>query len=198
MADTLKISFTLDDDDLRYFRRLFREARKKAAGEDEAKIVKAVGKLIGEVRDTKRVPGFVVEAVTTLEDMIEMLGDDEYALPKKQRSEIGAALSYFANPEDLIPDQIPGLGFLDDAIMIKILEAEFVYEIKGYRKFRKFRTGSEQRPWTSVAKGRRSKRLTEYRARVRAEIDEKTLVSYRKKLRAEVEKKNKGRTFSLR
>ncbi len=197
-SDKIKISFTLDDEDLAYFRKLFRSARKQAAQQDEKAIVKAVEKLIREVRDSKRVPGFISEAVVVLEDMIEMLRDEEYALPKKQRTEVGAALSYFVNPEDLIPDQIPGLGFLDDAIMIKILEAEFTHELKGYRKFRKFRTGSEQRPWTSVAKGRRSQRLSEYRTRVRAEIDEKTLIDYGKKVRAEVEKKNKGRIFSLR
>jgi uncharacterized membrane protein YkvA (DUF1232 family) len=171
MPQNFKISFTLDESDVTYFRKLFRNARKAVDEHDVSQVVSAVQGLIDRVRQVKKTPGFVQESVLVLEDMVQMLQDPDYQLPKGQRTEVLAALSYFANPEDLIPDQVPGLGFLDDAIMIKILETEFKHELWGYRQFRKFRQGAEQRPWTTVARQRLPQRLDEYRRRIRAEVD---------------------------
>jgi uncharacterized membrane protein YkvA (DUF1232 family) len=168
---TFKISFALDEDDVAYFRKLFRSARKSAADQDEKEVVGAVQALIDRVRQSKRTPTFVEEAIKVLEDLVKMLQDPDYELPKGPRGEVLGALTYFANPQDLIPDQIPGLGFLDDAIMIKILEDEFKQELWGYRQFAKFRQGAEQRPWTIVAKERLPQRLAEQRRRIRGEVD---------------------------
>ena len=172
MASTksFKVSFTLDEKDASYFRNLYRTARKHAKVENQPGIVKEVQQLIERVKGTKRVPSFVVEATKTLEDLVELLEDQDYAVPKSVAQEALGALAYFADPEDVIPDHIPALGFLDDAIMMKFVEEEFKHELKGYRKFRKFRQGAEQRPWTKVATNRLPKRLEEYRKSVRLQI----------------------------
>ena len=73
----------------------------------------------------------------------------------------------------MIPDDIPMVGFLDDAIMIRLVEDELKHELWGYRKFCKFRDGAEQRPWSSIAKGRLPGRLKERRDQIRAEIRER-------------------------
>jgi uncharacterized membrane protein YkvA (DUF1232 family) len=171
VAQKFKINFSLDEEDVAYFRRIFRNARKTASEQDEGAIVDSVQGLIERVQKTKKTPSFVREAVQILDDLVNMLHDKDYELPKAPRAEILGALSYFANPEDLIPDQVPGLGFLDDAIMIKILEDEFRHELWGYRQFVKFRSGAEQRPWTSVAKQRLPERLAEQRKKIRGEVD---------------------------
>jgi uncharacterized membrane protein YkvA (DUF1232 family) len=171
MAQTFKINFSLEESDVAYFRKLFRDARKIAAGQDPGHIIKAVQDLILRVRETKRIPAFVSETVTVLEDLVKMIQDEDYELPKAPRAEVLAALAYFADPEDLIPDTVPGLGFLDDAIMIKIAEEEFRHELWGYRTFVKFRSGAEVRPWTTVAKARLPERLVEQRKKIRADVD---------------------------
>ena len=171
MAQNFKISFSLEESDVAYFRKLFREARKAAAEQDPAEIINSVEELIARVSQTKKIPSFVSEAVTVLEDLVKMIQDADYELPKAPKSEMLGALAYFANPEDLIPDQVPGLGFLDDAIMIKILEEEFKQELWGFRQFVKFRSGAEQRPWTSVARGRLPQRLVEQRKKIREQVE---------------------------
>lgn len=174
MANTsFKVSFTLDPDDVAYFRRLFKQSRRAAAKLDDGKIVRGAKKLLGEVRSTRKTPKFVLEAMRTLDDLIQLVEDDDYAPPATVRNRILGALAYFGNPGDLIPDHIPVFGFLDDALMVKLVEDEFRHELAGYRKFRRYRDGAEQRPWTSTARGRLPERLKAQRAKVRDEIDRK-------------------------
>ena len=113
------------------------------------------------------------DAIVSLEDLIEMVDDMDYNAPKAVVGRAVAALAYFANPTDVIPDDVPMVGFLDDAIMIKFVEDEFKHELWGYRKFRKFRDGAEQRPWTSTARERLPGRLAKERQKFRDNIEGK-------------------------
>ena len=173
MTGKTKISFSLDDSDLAYFRNIFRAAKQNAGDVDRGKIEQGVQRLIKEVRSAKRAPAFVIEAVQTLEDLLRLLDDKDYGAPAPVHRSVLAALAYFADAKDVIPDDIPMVGFLDDAIMIKLVEDELKHELWGYRKFCRFRDGAEQRPWSSIAKGRLPGRLKEKRDEIRAEIRER-------------------------
>jgi len=76
--------------------------------------------------------------------MIQMLSDVEWRLPHKDATRVLSALAYFAEPEDLIPDSIPGLGFLDDAIMIELVVRELKHEVEAYQDFREYRERMEK------------------------------------------------------
>jgi uncharacterized membrane protein YkvA (DUF1232 family) len=168
-----KVSFSIDEEDAAYFRGLFRKARQHAAEQDRAEILKGARELLESVRKSKKTPNFVLEAMATLEDLTQIIEDEDYRAPKAVSNQVLGALAYFGNPEDLIPDHIPVLGFLDDAIMIKFVEDEFKHELRAYRKFRRFREGAEQRPWTKVAKGRLPGRLEAQRQKLREEVERK-------------------------
>ena len=167
---SFKVSFNLDADDVNYFRKLFRLARANAATVDEDEIINAANDLVKSVRAKKGTPNFIVEAVAALEDLAEIIHDADYRPPKNVRNQVLGALAYFANPDDLIHDDIPVLGFLDDAIMIKFVDEEFKHELWAFRKFSKFRDGAEHRPWTKVATDRLPTRLETMRKKLRADI----------------------------
>lgn len=140
----LRISFNLEDEDLRHFRLIMREARKASARLQPEEIVAAAEAILANV-DRKRVPGFVRERLIKLEIMIRMLTDHEWRLPQKDTVRVLNALAYFSEPEDLIPDHIPGLGFLDDAIMIELVVRELRHEIDAYEDFCDFRQNHDRR-----------------------------------------------------
>jgi uncharacterized membrane protein YkvA (DUF1232 family) len=53
-----------------------------------------------------------------------MIRDKEWKLTKEECDSIRGALYYFVDPDDVIPDHIPGIGFLDDAMYAEIIVNE--------------------------------------------------------------------------
>ena len=135
---SLRISFELDEEDLKHFRLIMQEARQVASQLPPEDIVAAAEALLADVEESTA-PGFIVDRLRNLKLMIQMLSDIEWRLPHQEAVRVLNALAYFAEPEDLIPDHIPGLGFLDDAIMIELVLRELKHEIEAYRDFCEYR-----------------------------------------------------------
>ena len=135
---SLRISFELDEDDLKHFRLIMHEARQAASRLPPEDIVAAAEQLLADV-EMSTAPGFIVDRLRNLKLMIRMISDIEWRLPHQEAARVLNALAYFAEPEDLIPDNIPGLGFLDDAIMIELVVRELKHEIEAYRDFCDYR-----------------------------------------------------------
>jgi uncharacterized membrane protein YkvA (DUF1232 family) len=168
----LKITFTLSDKDVAYLRRIMRRATAAAKTQSEDDIVRRASGMANSVREAKP-PKYVIERVEKLETIVQMSQDKEWALPGHVKKKVLGALGYFANPADLIPDQIPGLGFLDDAIMIELVAQDLRHETKAYREFCGFRESAVQRPWTKVGRESLERRLKTKRTRLRQQVREK-------------------------
>ena len=84
-------------------------------------------------------PDFVVERIRKLEQLIEMLLDRDWRLEGADRARILDAIAYFVDPDDLIPDRIPGIGYLDDAIMVELVARELTHELEAYEDFCEYR-----------------------------------------------------------
>ena len=175
----LRISFELDDDDLKHFRLIMRQARNAAARIAPEDIVAACEDLLRTATVRDRTPGFIVERLDKLRLMIDMLSDIEWRLPQDEAARVLNALAYFAEPEDLIPDDIPGLGFLDDAIMIELVMRELSHEIEAYRDFCDYRKdantgrasrGGSREQWLDDRRGKLQSRMR--RRRKRSEQDD--------------------------
>ena len=139
----LRVSFELSDSDLRYFRHKMREATSAARGRGEAEIIEATASLLEEIRD-RGVPDFVGERIAKLRELVQMLEDAEWQLSGPNRRHVLNAMAYFAEAEDMIPDAIPGIGFLDDAIMVELVVQELRHELDAYRDFCAFRSLQER------------------------------------------------------
>ena len=135
----MRITFDLSDQDLGHFRGVMRRAIKAHKDTDDATIVAAASKLLTEV-NAKKAPNFITDRLYKLRGLIAMVEDEGWAMPADEHKRVMSALAYFSDPEDLIPDEIPGLGFLDDAIMIELAVRELKHEIDAYRDFCVFRS----------------------------------------------------------
>ena len=134
----MKISFELSDKDLRYFRQVLQKVRKGKSAENEDVILAEAQALLEEVKETQA-PEFVRSRIAQLGKLIEMLGDADWRLEGADRKRVLNALAYFADPDDLIPDRVPGLGYLDDAIMVELVVQDLRHEIEAFDAFVEFR-----------------------------------------------------------
>ena len=134
----LRVSFELDEDDLKHFRLIMQEARRAAARVPPEDIVEAAEELLQAIGNAN-VPRFIAERLDKLRLMINMLTDIQWRLPQKDAARVLNALAYFTEPDDLIADHIPGVGFLDDAIMIELVVRELRHEIEAFRDFCDYR-----------------------------------------------------------
>ena len=137
----LRVSFELDDGDLQHFRLIMREARKAVSRLAPEDIVAAAEEQLKDIVAAST-PGFILERIQKLRLLIRMLTDLEWRLPHREATRVLNALAYFTELEDLIPDHIPGVGLLDDAIMIELVIRELEHEIEAYRDFCNFRSQS--------------------------------------------------------
>jgi len=134
----MKVSFELGEADLRYFRDRLQKVRKSTSGRAEDRVIVGARKLVAEVEKAKP-PQFVRERIEKLSLLTDMLRDREWRLEGEDRTRILDALAYFVDPDDIIPDRIPGLGYLDDAIMVELVVRELTHELDAYRDFCSFR-----------------------------------------------------------
>ena len=87
-------------------------------------------------------------------------------MPDPERTEVLAALAYFGDPEDLIPDHLEVIGLLDDAVMLELLARRMRHVLDAYAQFCVFRAGLVANGQDSASRIARSRVLFERRAQL--------------------------------
>ena len=154
---TFKLTIELSNRDLRHFRRELRRAREAVSIADDEEILSAAADLVAKLRAAE-LPDFVAQRLGKLEVLHAMLTDADWQLDDAERSPVLAALAYVCDPEDIIPDDIPGIGLLDDAVMIELVFRELRHEIEAYEDFCAWRRSLPKRPRDTQAQARRLER----------------------------------------
>ncbi len=134
----IRISFDLEDKDLKYFRQQMKKAKEVAGHYSESEIIEKTKAIVAGIGSAS-VPQFVRQRLESLQVLVDMLADKEWALADKERQNVLSALAYFAEPEDIIPDHVPVLGFIDDAIMIELVMKELKPEFDAFSDFCRYR-----------------------------------------------------------
>jgi len=142
---SMRFSLELTDRDLRYFREALQRSREAVKHADEAEILEAIGDVLEEIRSEEPLPDFVAKRIPQLESMIRMIKDDEWRLPRGDREKLLATFVYFGDPEDILPDDIPVIGYLDDVIMIELVVRELAHVREAYEDFCEFRDNYDGR-----------------------------------------------------
>lgn len=143
-----EVTFELTDSDLEHFRDVMRKAQAGAKALSEDEILSNAKSLSQDVKGG--VPVFVSERIQKLETLVAMIEDDEWKIPDEERADVLSALAYFSDPEDLVPDHIPVLGFLDDAIMIELVADELSDDIEAFVEFCAYRDREQDRAGDST------------------------------------------------
>ena len=160
---SLTISFELTDRDLGFFRNALRLSREAVRDAEESEIIDAVSDVLEEIRGNEPLPDFVAQRIPELESLISMLADDEWQLPETDRERLLATFVYFADPEDILPDSVPVIGYLDDVIIIELAATELRHVREAYEDFQQFRADFDREEGKDVDPVIRRDRLDRHR-----------------------------------
>ena len=135
---SITLNFELNDRDLAHFQDAAERSRKAAEGKSEQEIVDCAVGLLADAQKV-HIPDFIKDRLLRLDDMIAMVRDTGWALPEDDKQRVLTALMYFCDPQDVIPDHVEVLGFLDDAVMIELSVRELKHELDAYDDFCDYR-----------------------------------------------------------
>jgi len=140
----LEIKFELDEQDLARFKKLFSAARRKSAKQNPEELLRtASARIHAGLR--RKAPNFVQTRLKGLQRLVAMASDETWRLPKRERKAIIDSLAYFAVTDDVIGDQIPVIGLLDDAIAAELVLRGLRHELDAYDEFCRYRETEARR-----------------------------------------------------
>jgi uncharacterized membrane protein YkvA (DUF1232 family) len=135
---TLSVRLEFSDEELEYFRSLMHRVRQRNGHRTASEIAAAATAEIERLRSAARSP-FIARRIDRVSHLVAMLEDPEWRLPEPERRRVLDGLAYVADAQDLVPDNVPVFGLLDDAIMLELVLRELQHELEGYEEFDAYR-----------------------------------------------------------
>ncbi len=138
----ITMSFELSDSDLEHFRQMMKAAVAHSRTLDPEIVVAKARETVDQMQQADA-HDFAKERIANISALIDALQDEEWQVPEDERQEILTSLAYFSEPHDLVPDSIPVLGYIDDAIMIELVLNEMSQDLDAYKQFCDYRSSKE-------------------------------------------------------
>ena len=123
-------SLLITDKVINHFNKILHQPFKKEQNE----IISAVEGTLSELKSTK-VEDYVINHIKPLEELLHLISDDQWELSDSDQSYVLSALQYFAEEHDVIPDNIPVVGYLDDCIVIDIVVEKLKQQLNEHKQF---------------------------------------------------------------
>ncbi|HTD29378.1 MAG TPA: YkvA family protein [Xanthomonadaceae bacterium] len=140
----ISINIELSDKDIERLNEAVKTSSQNADKASIDAVTAAATRLMVEA-DKGEVPEFIAKRLHRLDQMIAMVRDEGWAMGSEDVQRVLSALAYFVNPNDLIADSTPVLGYLDDAIMIELCERQLNPELGAYAEFCHYRHDEAER-----------------------------------------------------
>ena len=108
----------------------------KVKKKDFEKVIKLANSILEKA---ERIPiiGRYISVIKTMISLVRDYHSGNYTnIPYWSISSIVFALLYFFSPIDLIPDQIPVVGYLDDALVLELCISLVENDLDDYKKFK--------------------------------------------------------------
>jgi uncharacterized membrane protein YkvA (DUF1232 family) len=141
----LTVTLEISDQELEHFRSVLVSARDRASSKTPQEVAATARAAVARLRPSSPSP-FVEKRLNKVNALVGMLEDPEWQLPERERRRVLDGLSYVAEVHDMVPDDVPVLGLVDDAIMLELVLHELQHELEGYEEFDAFRQHELARP----------------------------------------------------
>ena len=167
----MKLSFELSPKDIRYFREALRQSRNAVRHAEETEIMEAIRDVVSDIKANEPLPDFVAKRIPEIEQLIQMLMDEEWKLPRSERERLLSVFIYFADPEDILPDDIPVVGYLDDIIVLELVTRELQHVSEAYADFCEFRRKFDREHGKSIDAAVRRDRIDRRRQQLHQRME---------------------------
>lgn len=122
-----------------------------AARTVQADQIASIGRRVLESALRGTPDGFIAGRMAGVPRLARMRVDRGWRLADGLDARIGALLAYVEEPADLIPDPVPVIGQLDDALLVDLLSRDIAGEVADYLDFCEYRRGIAERCRVDVA-----------------------------------------------
>ena len=124
-------SLFITDKVINHFNKILHQPFKK----EESEIISAVKQTLINLK-SKKVEDYVIDHIKPLEELLQLISDEKWELTEQDKSYVLSALQYFAEEHDVIPDDIPVVGYLDDIAMLKFVQQAIHKDLEDYKRWK--------------------------------------------------------------
>jgi hypothetical protein len=163
-----RLSFNLNDADLRHFEEVAQQTQVLARERSPESIIAAAREVL-EKGEQAHVAQFVRERFARLRTMIDMATDADWQPREEDRQRLLNALACFSTPSG---DRTSGVALLDHAIMIELIGRDFEHDIDAFQAFCRYRAQAAKRVHGGVEE-QREQWLAQKRAELHTRMRER-------------------------
>ena len=111
------------------------EARKSSSEKDVNRILRCWAKIMRMIENNEELAIFLDNVVLFLKMLRDYISGKYRDVPVRTIAAIVGALAYLLCPADMIPDFIPGIGYIDDAGVLAACIKLVKYDLEKYQDF---------------------------------------------------------------